>query len=469
LDLAGSPTVGELLERVKEQALGAQEHQDIPFEQVVEILRPVRSLSHSPIFQVMFAWQNAPEGTLELPGLEIKPLGLDGYQVAKFDLTLSLGEAGERIVGGIKYATSLFERATVERYLGYFRTLLEGMVADETQTVDRLAMLPEWERRQVLYEWNDTAVAYPKEKCIQELFEEQVEKSPEAVAVVYEEEQLTYGELNRRANRLGHYLRELGVQPDGRVGICVERSLEMVVGLLGILKAGGAYVPLDPEYPEERLRYMLEDSSPTVVLTQGHLKGLFDGISESVAVVDLIEAAAWNNHPETNPDRTSIGLTPEHLAYVIYTSGSTGAPKGVMTEHRGVVNRLVWMHREFELNLYDAVLQKTPFSFDVSVWEFFWPLLAGARLVMARQRGHKDPAYLMQTIQLHNITTMHFVPSMLQEFLERTDVARCPTLMRVMCSGEALTVMLVQRFQERVSNTLLRNLYGPTEAAVDVP
>ena len=343
VDVSGSATVAELLTQVKAQTLGAQQYQDIPFEQVVELVRPVRSLSHSPLFQVMFAWQNAPEGRLVLPGLKAGPLRSAPHIMAKFDLTLSLQEAGDRIVGGLEYATSLFERATIERYLGYFRTLLEGMVADDTQRVDRLALLSERERQQVLYEWNATEAEYPSDKCVHELFEEQVSKTPEAVAVVYEETSLSYAELNRRANQLAHYLRGLGVKPDARVAICVERGFEMIVGLLGIMKAGGGYVPLDPAYPVERLRYMLEDSGPVALLTQSHLAERFAGLSEKPPFIDLSAAAPpWENQPLTNPDRAGVGLTPEHLAYVIYTSGSTGSPKGVMVEHQGLCN-LLWM------------------------------------------------------------------------------------------------------------------------------
>ena len=262
-------------------------------------------------------------------------------------MTLTLQEVGKTIAGGIEYATSLFEQATIERYLGYFRNLLAAIVADDTQAIDRLPMLPEAERRRVLYEWNDTAVDYPADKCVHELFEEQALKSPEAVAVVFEEQELSYGELNRRANRLAHYLRQLGVRPDARVAICVERGLEMVVGLLAVLKAGGAYVPLDPAYPSERLRFMLEDSAPVALLTQTHLEGLFPELHDVLPVLALNNGDAfWKDLSDTNPDPDRIGLTPNHLAYVIYTSGSTGTPKGVMIEHSstGKPDPLAWLH-----------------------------------------------------------------------------------------------------------------------------
>ncbi|MFI5223121.1 MAG: condensation domain-containing protein, partial [Nitrospirales bacterium] len=333
VDLSGEPTVEELLERVKKQAVEAQQNQDIPFEQVVEIARPVRSLSHSPLFQVLFAWQNAPVGKLKFAGVEVRPLRGAVQETAKFDLGLSLQEAGDRIVGGIEYATSLFERGTIERYLGYYRKLLEGMVRGNSAVVERLAILGEEERGKVLYEWNRTEREYESGKCVQELFEEQAGKTPEAVAVVAEEAVLSYGELNRRANQLAHYLRQKGVKPDTRVALCMERGLEMVVGLLGVLKAGGAYVPLDPAYPAERLRAMLADSDPVALLTVGGLDGWLGQAKEGLSVIRL-EGSEWKDQPESNPERE--GLEVEHLAYVIYTSGSTGTPKGAMNAHRGV-------------------------------------------------------------------------------------------------------------------------------------
>ncbi len=474
LDVSGSPSVGELLKRVKEQTLAAQQHQDIPFEQVVEIARPVRNLAHTPLFQVIFTWQqNVGGGGLALPGLELGPLGSAAPAFTKFDLTLSLRDAGERIVGGLGYAAALFERSTVERYLEYLRELLKGMVAEETQAVDRLRILPEAEWRQLAYEWNATEAEYPREKLVHELFEEQAARRPGAVAVEFEGRQLSYGELNQQANRLAHHLRALGIEAETLVAICVERSIEMIVGILGILKAGGAYLPLDPDYPDERLAHMLLDSRTAIVLTQ---EKLLDKLATLVTADTRLVALdrRWSEIDDRvaglKADNVQLQerVEPHHLAYVIYTSGSMGRPKGVMNEHRGVVNRLIWMQRAYGLDMEDAVLQKTPFSFDVSVWEFFWPLLAGARLVMARPEGHKDPDYLVDTIRRNRITTLHFVPPMLQVFLEHTEAAQCFSLTRVICSGEALPSMLVRRFAERLPHARLYNLYGPTEAAIDV-
>jgi amino acid adenylation domain-containing protein len=468
LDLSGSPSVGQLLARVKTQTLAAQQNQDIPFQQVVEIMRPTRSLSHSPLFQATFAWQNNDEGTLALPGLEKKPLHAAAPISAKFDINLFLQPAAGGISGGIAYATSLFKPATIERYLGYFRNLLEAMVADDTQAVDRLPILPDSERHQLLYGWNDTRTEFPSDKCIHQMFERQVDKAPDAVAVVFENESLTYAELNRRANQLANYLRELGVKPDDRVAICVERSLGMIVAMLAVLKAGAAYVPLDPAYPQERLRFMLEDSAPVALLTQQRLRDLFSGTSVALPVLDLGDTTIWNSRPETSADPGSIGLTPQHLAYVIYTSGSAGLPKGVMVQHRAVVNRLVWMQRAYKLGTCDAVLQKTPFGFDVSVWEVFVPLIVGAHLVIASRDGHTNPLYLSESILKNKITIIEFVPSMLHAFLKHIHVTEFPTLKYVISGGEILPLELVQLFRRQLPHVDLLNTYGPTEATIDV-
>ncbi len=381
VDLSGSPSVSELLGRVKAASLGAQSHQDLPFEQVVEIVQPPRSMAHAPVFQTMFAWQNAPEEALELPGLTLSPL--EGWYVAaKFDLSLSLGEAGDEIAGGLEYATALFEPATIERYLGYWRRLLEGMTADDSQAVDRLPVLSEAERRRVLVEWNATDADYPADKCVHELFEAQAARTPDAVAVEFEDQTLSYGELNARANRLAHHLRRLGVKPDERVAICVERSLEMVIGLLAILKAGGAYVPLDPAYPAGRLGFMVKDSAPAALLADGAGRAAMAGCGIDAPVIDLGDASRWADEPAANQDCTALGLTSRHLAYVIYTSGSTGQPKGVMVEHRGLINRLIWMQTAYRFGSCDVMLlTNVHIAFDVSVWEYFWPLLTGARLI----------------------------------------------------------------------------------------
>ncbi|WP_241493898.1 amino acid adenylation domain-containing protein, partial [Burkholderia pseudomallei] len=385
-------------------------------------VKPPRSTAHPPLFQVMFVWQNMPAGELTIPGLTIRAVETP-LQTAQFELTLSLREAGDDIVGHLNYASALFDESTVRRYVTYWCRLLEGMTAGPANvSVARLPLLDEAERKQVVYEWNATERDYPIEQCIHQLFEAQVDRKPEAIALTFDGQRLSYAELNARANRLAHYLQARGVGPDRLVALCAERGIEMVVGLLAILKAGGAYVPLDPSHPPERLRRMLDDTNPVAVLVDDIGADALASFESHVAArsprVHLSrDIAQWRACSPANPS-TPRERAARRLAYVIYTSGSSGEPKGVMNEHRGVVNRLWWMQQTYALDERDAVLQKTPFSFDVSVWEFFWPLMSGARLVIAKPEGHKDPAYLSELIDRERVTTLHFVPSMLQAFLE---------------------------------------------------
>ncbi|HET7463284.1 MAG TPA: amino acid adenylation domain-containing protein, partial [Longimicrobium sp.] len=465
VDLSGGPTVAELLARVKARALDAQHNQDVPFEQVVEAVRPGRSLAHTPLFQVLFAWQNTPRERLDLPGLEVAAVPAPAEGTAKFDLSLSLHEAGGCITGGLTYATALLEPATAGRYAGYLRRVLEAMVAGPEARAGDLALMPEPERRQVLRAWNATAAEYPDDACIHELFEAQARRTPAAVAVVHEGGRLTYAELNAGANRLAHHLRERGVAPDVRVALCLERSPEMLVGVLAVLKAGGAYVPLEPEHPAERLRHVLDDSAPALLLTHSPLAGRFAGMDIPRVSVDG-DSHAWAQRPETNP--RVPGLGPDSLAYVIYTSGSTGSPKGVMNPHRGLVNRLTAGQRAWRLEPGEAVLQKTSLGFDGSVREIFWPLMVGARVVLARPGGHRDPAYLLETIREDGVTTVNLVPSMLQVLVEAPGLAGCTGLRRVLCGGEALPAALLAQFRARLPRVALHNLYGPSEAATAV-
>ncbi len=325
-------------------------------------------------------------------------------------------------------------------------------------------MLGTVERTRLVNEWNDTAVAYQQGITLHQMFEQRALGNPHGPALLVDDTSYTYAELNARANQLAHYLRAKGVGPDVLVGIAAERSLEMVVGLLATLKAGGAYVPLEPSYPQDRLAYMLADARPAVLLTQRHLLERWPGAAIPTFCID----SEWNalaNYPTTNP--APLART-ANLAYVIYTSGSTGRPKGVAIDHAGIVNRLQWMQEAYALDASDRVLQKTPYSFDVSVWEFFWPLAYGAQLVMARPGGHQDAAYLAGLINSAGITTMHFVPPMLDVFLNAADLGQRASLRQVMCSGQALPLELQQRFLARLPGVELHNLYGPTEASVDV-
>ncbi|CAM3876838.1 Tyrocidine synthase 3 [Pseudomonas reidholzensis] len=460
VDTSGAPCVATLLARVKATVLAAQAHQDLPFEQVVEAVRPQRSLAHTPVYQVSLDWEGSPDRqALKLGELAVSALGGQA-RIAKFDLSLSMGEGVDGFAGGIVYATALFDRATIERYSGYLEQLLWTFAEGEKAIPAHTGLPDADERKQLLLAFNDTAVDYDLEQTLHGMIEAQVERTPDAVAVQAEEGALSYRQLNEQANRLAHHLIGLGVKPDDRVAICVERGLAMVVGLLAILKTGGAYVPVDPDYPAERVRHMLSDSAPVAVLVHAATRH----VPEAGRVIDL-DQPSWSAEPASNP--VVAALTPRHLAYVIYTSGSTGLPKGVMNEHAGVVNRLLWMQEAYGLGADDVVLQKTPFSFDVSVWEFLWPLQTGARLVMARPGGHRDPEYLRQLIRSEGVTTLHFVPSMLDVFLAHGDAA-ADRLKRVLCSGEALPGSLVRRFHAQLPSVELHNLYGPTEAAVDV-
>src|ERR1051326_4465351 len=470
VDLSGSPDVVELLERVKRKALGGHENQDIPFEQVVEMVRPMRSLSHSPVFQVTFAWQNAPEGNLELPGVEVKPLASVPV-TAKYDLSLSLWEGSRGIEGRIDYAKALFRRETVERYGKYLTRMLEGMVSREREKVERLPLLGEREDRQIVEEWNRTEAAFPNGKCIHELFEEQVERRPAAVAVVYEDRELSYGELNSAANRIAHYLRRLGVKPDTRVAICLDRGSEMVAALLGVLKAGGAYVPLDPAYPDERLRYMLQDSAPIALLIQNHLKERFGELSSTLPTLDLMDASLWSDQPATNLENHNSGLTHAHVAYVIYTSGSTGQPKGVLVEHANVVRLFSSTNRWFHFNENDVWTLFHSYAFDFSVWEIWGALLYGGRLVVTPRDTARSADDFYRLICENKVTVLNQTPSAFRHLMAaQINNEEEHRLRYVIFGGEALEVAMLRPWYEKKQNshTQLVNMYGITETTVHV-
>jgi amino acid adenylation domain-containing protein len=475
-DLRGDPTFRGLLGRVREVSLGAYAHQELPFEKLVAELQPVRDLSRQPLFQVLFGLQNVPRERLELPGLMLRRLAAE-HVTAKFDLSLHMVQTQAELRGAVEYATDLFDGGTIDRLVGHLTTLLEAIAADADLRLSALPLLGAAERHRLLVAWNATAAGYPSEQCLHDLFAGQAERTPDAVAVICAEQHLSYGELDRRSNQLAHHLRSLGVGPEVIVGLCVERSLDMVLGLLAILKSGGAYLPLDPGDPPARLAYMLADAHAPVLVAPAALAERLAQESlpqESLAQESLTQDARlvrldadWARIARQPTSAVASGVQADNLAYVIYTSGSTGQPKGAMLRHRGVVNRLAWMDDAYRLQPGDRVLQKTPFGFDVSVWELFWPLLRGAGLVMARPGGHRDSAYLVQAIAAHSITIVHFVPSMLREFLQTPRLEPCASLREVMCSGEALSADLVAAFAARLPGRL-HNLYGPTETSVDV-
>ncbi|WP_158881408.1 non-ribosomal peptide synthetase [Amycolatopsis anabasis] len=458
-DLSGDPGFGELVDRVRAVCTAGYAHQDLPFDLLVERLRPPRQAGRSVLFDVMLLFLTQGLQGLELPGVTASWETVHN-DTTQFDLALEAFLTDGRLRIEATYRSELFARETIDRFLGHLESLLAAALDDPRRGVSRLEYLGESELDRILTSWNRTSTDVPR-PTLRALLSDQVARSPERTALCFESSALSYVELDRRAEALAAVLVEHGVGPESVVGVHLDRSVDLVVALVAVVKAGGAYLPLDPSYPVGRLRFMVEDAAPVVVLTSAGGNATFGGaVCTEVAgwggVVSVLAGSNRSSH-----SRPSQQVRPEHPAYVIYTSGSTGRPKGVVVSHGAIVNRLRWMQAEFGLTAGDRVLQKTPSSFDVSVWEFFWPLVTGAELVLARPEGHKDPAYLVKLIEEERVTTVHFVPSMLRAFAEEAE-GRCSSLRRVICSGEALPAELARRFDK------LHNLYGPTEAAVDV-
>uniref|UniRef100_UPI0036DAA4D6 amino acid adenylation domain-containing protein n=1 Tax=Photorhabdus sp. RM322S TaxID=3342825 RepID=UPI0036DAA4D6 len=449
MDLSGELTVPELLARVRQTALAAQEHQDLPFEQVVEIVQPPRRLAHTPLFQVMFAWQNNESTEWGLPGLAVSPVD-QAVDVVKFDLELNLLEEEGGIVGALSYATALFDPSTMERQVEYLHAVLKAMVANPQQPVREMDILSPADRKLLLETWNVTATAYPETLCVHQLFEQQVEKTPESEALVCEGRTLSYAELNAHANRLAHQLITLGIKPDQRVAICVSRSPAMVVGLLAVMKAGGAYVPLDPAYPGARLAHILTDAAPAVVLAD---KAGWSALGEeALAGLTVLDPNILPDQSDSNPQVP--GLTSQHLAYVIYTSGSTGVPKGVMIEHRNTVNFLYWAQQAFETEEIRKVLFSTSINFDLSVFECFVPLSRGAAIYLV-----DDALSLMQ--HALPVTLINSVPSAMKPLLQAQ--ALMASVHTVNLAGEPLKGALIEQIFEKTQIQQLCNLYGPSE------
>ncbi|MBC9909360.1 non-ribosomal peptide synthase/polyketide synthase [Chitinophaga varians] len=465
-DLSDNPSFLSLLQQVKNTTLDAYEHQQVPFEKIVEQVVKDRDMSRSPLYQTMFILQNTPP----VPELLLGDLHLAYEEVSHkttlCDITVSLEEQADGIRGYAEYCTDLFNADRIKQMMKHFEQLLRSIISAPAAHINALRITTTAEEEQLLAAFNSHVADYPRDKTIIDLFHQQVLLTPDAVAIVAEDRQLTYRELNEQTNQLGHYLRKKGVREDTLVPVCLDRSATMIVAILGIQKAGGAYVPIDPEYPEDRIRFMLNDIDAGMLLTDITSADKLTAVAENVSLV--LPDAQWDiiSREPVTPVETS--LAPHHLAYMIYTSGSTGQPKGVMNEHAGVVNRLLWTQDYFKLGAGDAVLQKTTFCFDVSVWELFWSLTAGAKLVFAKPGGHKEAGYLRDVIAAHQITTLHFVPSMLDAFLDDMPAHACASLRRVLCSGEALKPQQVVRFHEKFQTAALYNLYGPTEAAIDV-
>jgi amino acid adenylation domain-containing protein len=466
-DLSGDPSFRETLRRVRDVTLGAYEHQEVPFEKLVAELSPERSLSHSPLFQVMFMLQDVGGGGGALPGLQAGGVGV-AMEVAKFDLSLTLAVTPQGLLGGLTYSTDLFERGTVERMVGHLERVLEQAAADADVRLSQLELLGDAERALVLEAWNRADAEYPAHPCIHERFEAQAARTPAAVAVVYEGEALSYAELNARANRLAHHLRRRGVGPEVRVGICLERSLEMVVSILAVLKAGGAYVPLDPAYPAERVAFTLSDAGVPVVLAQEKVRATL-AVPEGVELISL-DGAAEEIAAESAENPRS-GATPESLAYVIYTSGSTGTPKGALIEHRNVARLFTATDAWFGFGPDDVWTLFHSCAFDFSVWELWGALLYGGRVVVVPFDVSRDPEAFHALVQREGVTVLNQTPSAFRQFI-RVDGERGGelALRNVIFGGEALEPATLREWVERrgTETPRLVNMYGITETTVHV-
>lgn len=498
VDWENTDSFANLLKQVKNTSLGAYQHQDIAFEQLVDELGVPRSLSQTPLFQVMLILQTAAEASNidklsgQFDGIEVEALtDTDSHTTAKFDITLNVidltpGAAGKNTSannGGlsatIEYRTSLFKRDTIQRLADHFVGLLEAIVAAPDQPIGKLALISDDEKARQL-DWqngiNATAKSYPSFDALHQIIEQQALQTPDAIAVVNasanttafdtlaDNDALTYDQLNQQANQLAHHLISLGLQPNQPVGVCLYRSPRMSVALLAILKAAGAYVPFDPDFPIDRLSFMAEDTGIRILISDASVAPAQQlGVANTIWMDDL--ASMVHGQSLDNP---TIPFGPDALFNIIYTSGSTGNPKGVMVPHQGIINRLQWMQEAYPIDANDRILQKTPYSFDVSVWELFWPLMQGATLVFAKPDGHKDPIYLRDTIKTNNITVLHFVPSMLGVFLQTDKIETLASIRQVFCSGEALQLEHGRRFYGCLPHARLDNLYGPTEASIDV-
>ncbi|HEY2117170.1 MAG TPA: amino acid adenylation domain-containing protein, partial [Candidatus Angelobacter sp.] len=464
-NLSGGPTFREVLRQVRKAALGGYAHQDVSFEKLVEELAPDRDVSRTPVFQVLFTTLGEPDplkfGELELSGFEID-IGM-----SKFDLVMSVQEAAGGAAVTINYATDLFEAETIQRMLGHYEQLLKAVVENPEQRVWNLPLLTQAEREQ-LERWNQTARDYPRDKTIAGLFEEHAARTPNTMAVEYEGQELKYGDLNRQANRLAHYLRALGVKPDTLVAVCVDRSLEMIVGLLAVMKAGGAYVPMDPAYPKDRLRFMLDDSRPAVLLTQSHLRGLFTEIRDDLKLIDLEGSEAWSNQPDSNPEHTTVALSAKNLAYVIYTSGSTGMPKAVAMPARAAMNMIAWQMNESAWAGPQRTLQFAALGFDVSFQEIFSTLCAGGTLILIDEEKRRNGTEMTRTVLEKGIQRLFLPVVGLQMFAEGVaqigeESFNC-ALQEINVAGEQLRINdKIRGLFNRLARCRLNNHYGPTE------
>jgi amino acid adenylation domain-containing protein len=477
INLAGQPSVTELLKRVRETTIAAQDHQDLPFEQVVEIMQPPRSLNHTPLFQVMLVWESGEQKPFELPAMSVTPAWTDSEMV-KYDLRLGLSETNESILGGMHYSTALFDEASIQRQIGYLITMLKAIVVDSSQAVAGIDLVPDEERTLLLDTWNDTDADYAGHVCLQQLFEDQVRRTPEARALVCKDQFISYEGLNVEANRLAHHLIALGVKPDDRVAICVERSVAMVIGVLAIVKAGGAYVPIDPAYPSERLAQILADADPGIVLSDAVGREVLGKEAlEGLIVLDLDtlkqpqeSRPIWADMPSRNPDPKTLGLTSDHLAYVIYTSGSTGKPKGVMGLHRPVINLIEWLSKKFQIGPADVVLLTSSLSFDLSVYDIFGLLAVGGCIRVASREEMADPQKLTRILFERDVTFWDSAPAVFQQLIFCLgDAAHGPetSLLRLaFFSGDWIPLEFFGVIRRFFPKCQMISLGGATEATV---
>ena len=463
-DFSGTPSFRELLRQVRRTTVDAYVHQDLPFAKLVQELQPERDLSRNPLFQVAFQLLNLPDVREGDGDSDARMLGVQ-RGTAILDITLSIWESTDGLAGEIEYNRDLFDAGTIDRMAAHFRNLLLDAVRHPDVAIHELALLDDDERRQLLVDWNATGAEYPREASLVSLFEAQVARGPGVTALVCEGQRSSYAELNRRANQLARHLRGLGVGLETRVGICMDRSIDMVIGLLAILKAGGAYVPLDPAYPADRLAYMVNDAGLEVLLSQQRLVGRLPRGGARVVCRENWDAAAGEDGANLG-----VAIAPENLAYVIYTSGSTGRPKGVLAMHRGAVNRFAWMWEAYPFEAGEVCCARTSLSFVDSVWEIFGPLLGGIRTVIIPEEKLRDVAQLVATLAQNGVTRLVLVPSLLVAMLDSFDDlgARLRALKYWITSGEALSAELARRFRERIPHGILINLYGSSEVAGDV-
>jgi amino acid adenylation domain-containing protein len=459
-DLSDDIRFSDLLARARETALSAYANADLPFEKLVDELHPRRNLSYNPLFQVMLVYQEEAATRYTLPGLTAQTIPVDGG-VAKFDLTLFVTRGVDRLQLALEYATDLFDAPTIDRLLKHTAVLLAGALENPDQMMSALPLMSATERQQILVEWNTTESDYPHESCIHHLIEDFSNRTPDSTAVTYERESLTYAELEARANQLAHYLIDLGIQPGDRVALCVERSLEMIVGIFGILKAGAAYVPIDPAYPRERLAFMLEDSAAPAVVTQLHLRSVLPGSNARVVTLD----STWSQIAAQPATRPLVDVGPDYLAYVIYTSGSTGKPKGVPITHRNLVHSTIARFRFYPTSV-NRFLLLSSFAFDSSVVGLFWTLCQGGTLVLPRQKQEQDVYEIAALVARHNITHLLCLPSLYHLLLEHGGAANLGSLETIIVAGEACTADLVRSHYRLLPRATLYNEYGPTEGTV---